>query len=127
MSDQLMALLPMRDRGPVNTTRQIMTRLTSIAVILSRTAPDLRTCQYLDPQLVNSEGVLDQEVRVRISDTPVRQDLVKAHIGQRDAQFLDRSVGPTGHWNACLVEGLSAALVLRSAQLAQCELCVISA
>ena len=105
-------------------TLQIPTRLMSVAVILSRTAPDLKMYQCLDPQLASFEGVLDQGVQVRISDTPVRPDLVRALIGRRDAQFLDRSVGLTGHWNACLVEVLSVDLVLRSVQLAQCELCV---
>ena len=104
--------------------RQIPIRLMSVAVILSRTAPDLKTYQYLDPRLASSEGALDRGVQVRISDTPVRPDLVRALIGRRDAQSLDRSVGLTGHWSACLVEALSVDLVLRSVQLAQCELCV---
>ena len=114
----------MRGRDPVSMTLQIPTRLMSVAVILSRTAPDLKTYQCLDPRLASSEGALDREVQVRIFDTPVRPDLVRALIGQRDVQFLDLSAGPTGHWNACLVGDLSVALVLRSVQLAQCELCV---
>ena len=81
MSEQSMALPPMRDRGPVNTTRQIMTRLTSIAVILSRTAPDLRTCQYLDPQLVNSEGVLDRDCVLYTS--VAGDDYLRVDVGGR--------------------------------------------